>query len=153
MDLLARATATRPQNTITMLGSQLYRDHSFSFYNSSKNKEIFSEVCDKRLLIFVLLLFGFYRLSHPYCMSKKEWPILYSKLLYKIGQYFLDTQYNHSYVGILVTRITILKSHCSTCGWPAPWLGRHRHRSGPFLQSHRCCTYSCRVDNHISTVR
>ena len=29
-----------------------------------------------------------------YCMSKKKWPILYSKLLYKIGQYFLNRQYD-----------------------------------------------------------
>ena len=26
-------------------------------------------------------------------MSKKLWPILYSNLLYKMGHYFLDTQY------------------------------------------------------------
>ena len=28
-----------------------------------------------------------------YCVSKKSWPILYSKLLYKMGQYFLDNYY------------------------------------------------------------
>ena len=27
-----------------------------------------------------------------YCVSKKEWPILYSKLLYKLGHFFLDMQ-------------------------------------------------------------
>ena len=27
-----------------------------------------------------------------YCLSKKSWPILYSKLLYKLGQDFLDIQ-------------------------------------------------------------
>ena len=32
-----------------------------------------------------------------YCMSKKPWPILYCKLLYKMGQDFLDRQY---YVGV-----------------------------------------------------
>ena len=29
-----------------------------------------------------------------YRLSKKKWPILYSILLYKIGHYFLDTQYD-----------------------------------------------------------
>ena len=28
-----------------------------------------------------------------YCLSEKVWPILYSKLLYKVGQDFLDIQY------------------------------------------------------------
>ena len=28
-----------------------------------------------------------------YCMSKKSWPTLYNKLLYKFGQDFLDRQY------------------------------------------------------------
>ena len=28
-----------------------------------------------------------------YCLSKKSWPILYSKLLYKLGQDFLGIQY------------------------------------------------------------
>ena len=29
-------------------------------------------------------------------MSKKHWPIFYSKLLYKTGHYFLDIQYDCS---------------------------------------------------------
>ena len=29
-----------------------------------------------------------------YCMSRKQWPILYSLLLYRMGHYFLDRQYN-----------------------------------------------------------
>ena len=29
-----------------------------------------------------------------YCVSKKYWPVLCSKLLYKMGHYFLDTQYS-----------------------------------------------------------
>ena len=28
-----------------------------------------------------------------YCMSKDSWPILYSKLIYGIGQDFLDMQF------------------------------------------------------------
>ena len=40
-------------------------------------------------------------------MSKKEWPFLYIKLLYKMGHYFLDTQYyikwrlKHDFGGIV----------------------------------------------------
>ena len=30
--------------------------------------------------------------EYPYCMSWKQWPILYSNLLYKMGHYFLDIQ-------------------------------------------------------------
>ena len=26
----------------------------------------------------------------PYCMSKKQWPFLYSNLLHKMGHYFLE---------------------------------------------------------------
>ena len=33
-------------------------------------------------------------LQDEYCLSKKYWPILYSKLLYKLGQDFLVIQFN-----------------------------------------------------------
>ena len=33
-----------------------------------------------------------------YCMSKKSWPILYSKLLYKMGQDFLDIHMHDKYM-------------------------------------------------------
>ena len=32
--------------------------------------------------------------SHTYCVSKKKRPILYGNSLYKIGHYFMDTQYD-----------------------------------------------------------
>ena len=34
----------------------------------------------------------------PYYMSRKLWPILYSNLLYKLGHYFLGTQYVEIFV-------------------------------------------------------
>ena len=41
------------------------------------------------------LLYGVRRLGHKvnlieYCQAKKSWPILYSNLLYRMGQDFLD---------------------------------------------------------------
>ena len=30
---------------------------------------------------------------YSYCVSRKRWPILFSKSLHKMGHYFLDTQY------------------------------------------------------------
>ena len=36
-------------------------------------------------------------LGWTYTMSKKSWPILYSNLLYKIGQDLLDIQYPGSW--------------------------------------------------------
>ena len=36
---------------------------------------------------------GFFDQQQVYCMSKKSRPILYSKLIKKIGQDFSDTQY------------------------------------------------------------
>ena len=41
------------------------------------------------------------RIRPQYCVSKKQLPLLYSKLLYKMGDYFLDTRYrcsNHSII-------------------------------------------------------
>ena len=38
----------------------------------------------------LLLMIIFFSL---YCVSRKQWPILYSNLLYEMGHYFLDIQY------------------------------------------------------------
>ena len=35
------------------------------------------------------------------CMSKESWPILYSKLQNRMGQDFLDIQYNCFYLGMI----------------------------------------------------
>ena len=32
-----------------------------------------------------------------YFMAEKSWPILYKNLVHKMGQDFLDLQYNHLY--------------------------------------------------------
>ena len=44
------------------------------------------------LNLFMTLLLSNWNLEY-YSKSKKSWPILYSKLLYKIGQDFLDIYY------------------------------------------------------------
>ena len=49
----------------------------------------------KRGQIFV------YRSFFHYCISKKLLPILYSNLLYKMGNYFLDTRYASSSILII----------------------------------------------------
>ena len=76
-----------------------------------------------------------------YCMSKKYWPILYGKLLYKIVHYFLDRQYvewyniiywafhilpqiyteNHATVPIQIDEVTV-----QVCGnfWGTQYLSR-----------------------------
>ena len=43
-----------------------------------------------------------------YSMSKKPWPTQYSKLLYKLSQYFLDIQYNAS---IFVQSVSLFAKH------------------------------------------
>ena len=50
------------------------------------------------LLLWLVLFPGIgFPWSYCYCMSKKYWPILYSKLLYKMGPDFLDIQYIEEY--------------------------------------------------------
>ena len=44
--------------------------------------------------LFVNYVGSLYLFLPIYCMSKKSWPNLYSKLLYKSGQDFFDRQYN-----------------------------------------------------------
>ena len=40
----------------------------------------------------ILSVGSIHLLSSLYCLSKKSWPILYCKLLYTMGQDFLDKQ-------------------------------------------------------------
>ena len=46
--------------------------------------------CDVRSGACIGGTFKEYSLNNTYCMFKKKLPILYSKLLYEIGNYFLD---------------------------------------------------------------
>ena len=56
-------------------------------------------------------------MSKKYCMSKEKWPILYSKLLHKMGQYFLDTQFRYHNRGFpckkLSVKLILTKTHIS----------------------------------------
>ena len=50
-----------------------------------------------------------------YCLSKKSWPILYNKLLYKMVQDFLDRQYyekkeNENVLSVLI-KYTFIYRH------------------------------------------
>ena len=51
---------------------------------------------------FVCLLFNNIQPGRRYCLFKKSWPLLYSQLLYKLGQDFMDKNF-------LVLRVLGLK--------------------------------------------
>ena len=53
--------------------------------------------------------------SPSYSMSRKYWPILYSKLLYKMDHYFLDTRYVVTYNIKLVTTLVTTSWTYSMC--------------------------------------
>ena len=47
-----------------------------------------------------------------YCVSEKQLTLLYSKLLYKIGHYFWDTQYIMSKKSGLIFTVPMSKKYC-----------------------------------------
>ena len=56
--------------------------------------DFYSRVLERGLWFTIVLLRCMcYASMYFYCPSKKSWPILYSKLLCKLGQNFLDIQY------------------------------------------------------------